>query len=89
VNVSLSPHKLNWQKWNTIWRRQKQNICLDSEKTCHGCRPAGEEHSQVLLMQDVQYKQAREYLPGLHDLVSDMDIGQEVQGVSLDAGWGE
>jgi hypothetical protein len=40
-------------------------------------------------MQDVQYKQAREYLPGLHDLVSDMDIGQEVQGVSLDAGWGE
>ena len=29
------------------------------------------------------------YLPGLHDLVSDMDVGQEVQGVLLDAGWGE
>ena len=29
------------------------------------------------------------YLPGLHDLVSNMNVGEKVEGVSLDAGWGE
>lgn len=28
------------------------------------------------------------YLPGLHDLVSDMVVGEVREGVSLDAGWG-
>jgi len=29
------------------------------------------------------------YLPGLHDLVSGIQVGEKVEGVSLDAGWGE
>lgn len=29
------------------------------------------------------------YLPGLHDLVSEMKVGEKIQGKSLDAGWGE
>ena len=28
------------------------------------------------------------YLPGLHDLVANMEIGDTIQDVSLDAGWG-
>lgn len=28
------------------------------------------------------------YLPGLHDLVADMEVGDTVKDVSLDAGWG-
>lgn len=28
------------------------------------------------------------YLPGLHDLVSGMTVGEQVENVSLDAGWG-
>ncbi|GAX13577.1 peptide-methionine (S)-S-oxide reductase [Fistulifera solaris] len=29
------------------------------------------------------------YLPGLHDLVQGLQVGESVNGVSLDAGWGE
>lgn len=29
------------------------------------------------------------YLPGLHDLVSKMSVGEKREGISLDAGWGE
>ena len=29
------------------------------------------------------------YLPGLHDLIFDMEVGSQVEDVSLDAGWGE
>lgn len=28
------------------------------------------------------------YLPGLHDLILDMEVGSEVENVSIDAGWG-
>lgn len=33
--------------------------------------------------------QGGNYLPGLHDLVSGMDVGEKVENVSLDAGWGD
>jgi peptide-methionine (S)-S-oxide reductase len=29
------------------------------------------------------------YLPGLHDLVTGMQVGDQVNGVSIDAGWGD
>jgi len=29
------------------------------------------------------------YLPGLHDLISTMEVGQTISDVSIDAGWGE
>jgi FKBP-type peptidyl-prolyl cis-trans isomerase 2 len=28
------------------------------------------------------------YLPGLHEVVADMTVGEEMENVSLDAGWG-
>ena len=31
---------------------------------------------------------AGNYLPGLHDLVADLQVGESKEGVSLDAGWG-